>query len=68
MIIVKKYTVYLCQDGKTFVHLSPHKNEDIQKRVLAVESFLSFQKKRDESGLEGKPQIEVMKLVGESYN
>ena len=61
------YKVYLCQDGKTFVHLSHHQNEEIQKQVLAVESFLSFQRKRDESGLETQPEIEVMRLVGSTH-
>ena len=30
-----RYSAYVCDDGKTFVHLSMYKNEDIQKKVLA---------------------------------
>ncbi|UII31940.1 hypothetical protein LVD17_26995 [Fulvivirga ulvae] len=58
-----RYMSYICGDGKTFVHISHYKNEEIQKQLLQVPSFLSFQKQRDDSGLEGSPEIEVMKLV-----
>jgi hypothetical protein len=37
-----RYTVYLCNDGKTFLHLSAYTNEEIQKRVLEVPSLRSF--------------------------
>src|SRR3546814_4191727 len=58
-----RYVSYLCSDGKTFVHLSHYKNEEIQKSVLQTSSFLAFQKQRDESGLEGSPEIQVMTIV-----
>lgn len=58
-----RYVAYLGSDGKTFVHLSHYQNEEIQKQLLQMSSFLSFQKQRDESGLEGAPEIEVMTLV-----
>ena len=61
-----RYASYLCGDGKTFVHISHYKNEEIQKQLLQVPSFLSFQKQRDDSGLEGLPEIEAMKLVASS--
>lgn len=60
------YVSYICGDGKTFVHLSHYKNEDIQNRLLQVPSFLSFQKQRDDSGLENLPQIEIMQVVASS--
>lgn len=63
-----RYVSYLCGDGKTFVHLSHYKNEEIQKHLLQVPSFLSFQKHRDDSGLEILPQIEVMQLVASSQD
>lgn len=63
-----RYVAYLCGDGKTFVHLSHYNNEGIQKKLLQVPSFLSFQKQRDDSGLEGSPQIEVMQLVASSQD
>ncbi|HTD92484.1 MAG TPA: hypothetical protein VK644_01680 [Chitinophagaceae bacterium] len=58
-----RYTVYLGADGKTFIHISQYRTESIQKELLNVPSFKSFQKQRDESGLEAEPQIEVMKLL-----
>jgi hypothetical protein len=63
-----RYTIYLCEDGKTFVHLSHYKNEGIQKQLLEVPSFLSFQKQRDESKLELAPTIETMCLVSTSMS
>jgi len=62
------YTSYLCEDGKTFVHISHYENEEIQKRVLQTPSFLSFQKQRDDSGLESSPHIEIIQLVASSQN
>ncbi len=63
-----RYSAYVCDDGKTFVHLSMYKNEDIQKTVLAVESFEAFQLQRDESGLEGPHTVEPMTLVASSFD
>ena len=63
-----RYIVYLMEDGKTFVHLSTYKNEDVQKEVLAVESFKSFQKKRDDSGIDNTHKMEVLNYVGSSFD
>lgn len=63
-----RYVSYVCEDGKTFVHISHYRNEKIQKQLLQVPSFLSFQKQRDDSGLEKSPQIEVMQLVAASQD
>ncbi|MEX0662385.1 MAG: hypothetical protein WEA58_02630 [Balneolaceae bacterium] len=60
------YASYLYGDGKTFVHISHYENEEIQKQLLQVPSFLNFQKERDESGMEVLPEIEVMTLVASS--
>ena len=63
-----KYNVYLADDGITFVHLSHFKNADIQKQVLAVPSFLEFQKQRDESGLNNTHNVEMLNIVAASSN
>lgn len=63
-----RYTVFLGDDGKTFIHLSMYQNEAIQKRLLDVPLFKSFQQQRDESGLEVEPAIEVMKFVASSHD
>ncbi|WP_028981675.1 hypothetical protein [Sporocytophaga myxococcoides] len=62
-----RYNVYESEDRKTFMHLSHYRNEAIQKELLNVPSFKSFQKQRDESGLEMEPKIEVMNLVGAAH-
>ncbi|HWN11127.1 MAG TPA: hypothetical protein VNO50_17950 [Pyrinomonadaceae bacterium] len=63
-----RYIVYLRDDGKTFMHLSMYQDEETQQQVLDVASFISFQKQRDESGLEGPHKIEMMELVGSSFD
>ena len=61
-----KYDVYLADDGRTFVHLSHFKNADIQKQILAVPSFLEFQKQRDESGLNNTHKVDMLNIVAAS--
>ena len=61
-----QYKVFTKQDGTTFVHHSLYKNEQIQKELLNVPSFLEFQKQRDEIGLDGKPEIEFLDLFASS--
>ncbi len=62
-----RYNAYLCNDGVTFVHMSHYKNEEIQKQLLNTPSFLEFQKQRDESGLNGSHQVDVMEPAGASH-
>jgi hypothetical protein len=63
-----RYTVLIQKDGKTFVHLSQYKNEAIQKQLLEVPSFKTFQQHRDESGLESEPQIEILSFVASAHD
>lgn len=58
------YDVYTKGDSKTFVHLSVYNSKEAQTELLNVESFKLFQQKRDESGLEGEPAVEVLEWVG----
>ncbi|WP_300565973.1 hypothetical protein [Flavobacterium sp.] len=62
-----KYTVYLKEDGVTFVHFSSYINEEIQNEILNVPSFKFFQKMRDESGLNDTHRISVLNYVGSSF-
>ena len=62
-----RYSVFVLDDDTTFVHLSSYINEEAQKNVLNVASFLDFQKKRDESGLDGSHKVEIMNLLGSSF-
>ncbi|PWV54462.1 hypothetical protein [Chitinophaga sp. S165] len=56
-----QYNVY--NTGNTFIHLSHYKNEQVQAATLNTLSFRTFQQRRDESGLEVHPQIEVLELA-----
>lgn len=60
------YNVLLKEDGVTFVHISSYADEAMQQAILNTPSFLEFQKKRDESGLNNSHQVEVLQLVGAS--
>jgi len=60
------YTVDLKNDGLTFVHSSRYTDATIQQEVLNVPSFLEFQKKRDESGLNDSHKVEILEYIGSS--
>ena len=60
-----RYVSYLCEDGRTFVHLSHFKNEEIQHQLLQVPSFKEFQLQRDQR-LEMQPKIEYLSAVASS--
>ena len=61
-----RYNVYLQEDGITFLHFSTYKNEEIQKQILNIPSFKSFQEERDKSGLDNTHKVEILSLVGSS--
>lgn len=63
-----RYVVCVGEDGKTFTHISMYQNEVIQKQLLAVESFKSFQQQRNGSRLEIAEKVEMMELVGASHD
>ena len=63
-----RYIVYIGDDKKTFTHISMYQNEAIQKELLAVQSFKSFQQQRNNSSLEISENIEKMELAGTSYD
>ena len=63
-----RYIVYKGDDKKTFTHISMYQNEAIQKELLAVQSFKSFQQQRNNSSLEISENIEMMELAGTSYD
>jgi hypothetical protein len=62
------YTVYVKDDGLTFLHVSMYENEEVQQQILNVPSFLQFQKERDESGLNDTHKFEVLTLMGSSLS
>jgi hypothetical protein len=62
-----RYIAYRGDDGKTFTHIASYQNEEVQKILFALESFKSFQRQRDESGLEAPPKVETVEMVASSY-
>lgn len=58
------YSVFLNSDGLTFTHISHYRDGDIQKELLATPAFLDFQKKRDDSGLDGSHRVQVLEHIG----
>lgn len=58
------YSVFLNNDGVTFTHVSNYEDEAIQKEVLNISSFLEFQKKRDESGLNNSHKVQILEYIG----
>lgn len=62
------YHVYVKADGLTFVHVSMYESEQVQEQVLNTPSFVSFQQKRDESGLTEAPVVEKMSHLGSSLS
>jgi hypothetical protein len=62
-----RYAVFQSEDGQTFLHLSMYANDEIQKQVLAIDSFKTFQQRRDASGLDGSHRIEMLTHVASSH-
>jgi quinol monooxygenase YgiN len=58
-----RYEVFTKDDGVTFVHSSSYRDEKVQDEVLNVPSFKEFQRLRDESGLDGTHQVEILDFV-----
>lgn len=63
-----RYSVFLGEDGKTFVHLAIFDNDASQQELFKLESFQSFQRQRDESGLEIPPAIEELQYAASSFS
>lgn len=63
-----KYSVYIKEDGVSFVHYSQYVDEVIQTELLNVPSFKAFQEMRDASGLNGSHQVEILQSVGSKGN
>ncbi|KFF24578.1 hypothetical protein [Chryseobacterium vrystaatense] len=58
-----EYKVFVKEDGVTFLHYSNYINEAVQHEVLNVPSFKEFQRLRDESGLNGTHQVEILQSI-----
>jgi quinol monooxygenase YgiN len=63
-----KYTVFLKEDGVSFVHYSQYSDEEMQNRLLNTPSFKAFQQMRDDSGLNNSHKVEVLQFIGSKGN
>lgn len=62
-----KYSAFLLDDGKSFVHFAMLANDEAQKTLNDLSSFQEFQRQLRESGLEVPPNAEDLSLVGSSW-
>ena len=60
-----KYTVYLQQDGCTFMHLVHQRTADAEQYPTSLESFKTFQAQL-KPNLEAPPKVEAFALVESS--
>ena len=69
LILHKAYWT-TCKQGysKPVGQMNQKMQVGIQKELLAVQSFKSFQQQRNNSGLEKSELIEILELAGASYD
>ena len=63
-----KYSVFLLNDGKSFMHFALFDSEESQKIHNNLESFKRFSSELRANGLETQPVSESLALVGSSYD
>ena len=63
-----KYSSFLLDDGKSFVHFVMRANDEAQKTLSDLPSFQEFQRQLKESGPEIPPKAENLTLVGISWD
>ena len=63
-----KYSVYILDDGKSFMHLAHFETDDLQDIFLGLESFKHFGAELKASGLETPPKSENLSLAGSSFD
>jgi len=62
-----RYSAYLLDDGKSFVHFVMFKDEEASKQIGTLESFKRFQSELKASTPEVPPQVANLSLVGSSF-
>ncbi len=63
-----KYSAFLLDDGKSFVHLVMRVDDAAQQILSELPSFQEFQRQLKESDIEVAPQAENLTLVGSSWD
>jgi hypothetical protein len=63
-----RYSAYILDDGKTFMHLVSLKDEEAEKVIPNLESFRNFQTQLKGSQPEAPPKFDDLELVGSSVD
>ncbi len=63
-----RYSTYLGDDGKTFMHFAHFADELLPQVLFGLESFKTFQQQLKESNPEAPIKQEVMTMVASSYD
>lgn len=63
-----KYSAFLLDDGKSFVHFIMRLDDQAQKTLSELPSFQEFQRQLRESDPEAAPKAENLHLVGSSWD
>ncbi len=63
-----KYSAFLLDDGKTFVHFVMRANEEAGKILSDLAAFKEFQQQLRNSEPESPPQAENLTLVGNNWD
>ena len=63
-----KYSAFLLDDGKSFVHFVVRVDDEAQKTLSELPSFQEFPRQLRESGPESPPNAEDLTLVGSSWD
>ena len=62
-----RYSSYIFEDGKTFMHFVVAKDEETNKILTGLEVFKKFQTELKASGPEVPPKVDHLNLVGSSF-
>ena len=60
-----KYSTYILEDGKTFMHLDHFENEEAHQFLTSLESFKKFSEELWASSMEVEPKLELLNLIAE---
>lgn len=63
-----KYSAFLLDDGKSFVHFVVRASDEAQKIISELPSFQEFQRQLKESGPEAPPAADNLTAVGLSWD
>ncbi len=63
-----KYSVFISDDGQSFLHFALFRDDDAQKRLNELGSFKQFAAELKASGPVEPPKPETLNLVNSSYD